>query len=186
MYDFEENRRLVLDEINVSLGMISPVEFGAFLEELLKKRRILVVAVGRVLISMKAWVKRLYHLDLDINFVGSETEKPIGKGDFLIVASSSGESKFPVEIAKIAKEKGACIAYLGCSPESSAAKLAEKHLFFTGRTKFAKPGEYNSIQPMSSLFEQQLYLLGDIIALCLMKIKKINEQELKNKHANLE
>ena len=186
MRGFEENRRLVLKEIETSLGLISPAEFEVFLEELQKKRRILVVAVGRVLISMKAWVKRLCHLDLDINFVGSETEKPIGGEDLLIVASSSGESIFPVGVAKIAREKGASIIYIGCSPESTAAKLADKKLYLAGRTKLVKSDEYNSAQPMSTLFEQQLYLLGDIVALCLMNIKNMDEQDLKKRHANLE
>ena len=186
MSAFKDHRRLVLQELEASLDMISEQEFDAFLDELQKKRRILVVAAGRVLISMKAWVKRLCHLDMDINFVGSETEKPVGKEDFLIAASSSGESVFPVEIAKIAKEKGAMVGYIGCSPESSAAKLADIKLILAGRTKLARPGEFHSLQPMSTLFEQQLYLLGDIIALCLMKIKNMDEQDLKKRHANLE
>ena len=186
MSGFEENRRLVIEEIKTSLGMISVSEFDVFLEEFLKKRRILIVGVGRVLISMKAWVKRLCHLDLDINFVGGETERPIGKDDFLIAASSSGESIYPVEIAKIARQKGALVGYIGCSPESSAAKQADIKLILAGRTKLAKPGEFYSAQPMSTLFEQQLYLLGDIITLCIMNIRNLDEQKIKNNHANLE
>jgi 6-phospho-3-hexuloisomerase len=186
MSGFEQNRRLVLDELVASLGMISTSEFDAFFAELSKKRRILIVAVGRVLISMKAWVKRLCHLDLDINFVGSETEGPIGKDDLLIVASSSGESMFPVGIAEIAKKKGAVVAYIGCSRESAAANLADIKLILAGRTKFARPDEFQSAQPMSTLFEQQLYLLGDIITLCLMKSRNLDEQKIKASHANLE
>jgi 6-phospho-3-hexuloisomerase len=186
MNTFSLNSRLVLGELEAALGKVSPDEFEAFLDELIKERRILVVAVGRVLISMKAWVKRLCHLGLDINFVGSETEGPVGKGDLLIIASSSGESVFPVGIAKIAREKGAVLLYLGCSPESTAAKLADKIVLLTGRTKFAKPGEFNSAQPMSTLFEQQLYLLGDIITLELMRIKGLDEAAVKSRHANLE
>jgi 6-phospho-3-hexuloisomerase len=186
MNTFSANSRLVLNELEAALEKISPDEFGVFLDELVKERRILVAAVGRVLISMKAWVKRLCHLGLDINFVGSETEGPVGKGDLLIIASSSGESMFPVGIAKIGREKGAVLLYLGCSPESTAAKLADKVLLLAGRTKFAKPGEFNSVQPMSTLFEQQLYLLGDIIALELMRIKGLDEETVKSRHANLE
>jgi 6-phospho-3-hexuloisomerase len=91
-----------------------------------------------------------------------------------------------VEIAKIAREKGAKVGYIGCSPDSSAAKLADIKLILAGRTKFAKPGEFHSLQPMSSLFEQQLFLLGDIITLCLMNIMNLDEQKIKSRHANLE
>ncbi|MDR1507683.1 MAG: hypothetical protein LBI67_11335 [Treponema sp.] len=186
MSTFSASRNLVLNELETAFGQISPESFTAFLEELLKERRILVVAVGRVLISMKAWIKRLCHLGLDINFVGSETERPIKKGDALIIASSSGESMFPVGIANIAREKGAVLLYIGCSPESTAAKLSDKTLLLAGRTKFARPGEFNSAQPMSTLFEQQLYLLGDIITLELMRIKGLDEKTIKDRHANLE
>ena len=183
---FEENRRLVVGEISASLGMINPAQFDAFLGELLKKRRILAAAVGRVLISMKAWVKRLCHLDLDINFVGGETEGPLGEGDLLIAASSSGESVFPVEAARIAKERGASVVYIGCSPESAAARLADTMLILPGRTKLAKSGEFKSAQPMSTLFEQELYLLGDIITLCIMETRGLDEGSVKKRHANLE
>jgi 6-phospho-3-hexuloisomerase len=186
MNTFSLNRSLVLNELKLSLEEISSDGFEVLLAELVKERRILVVAVGRVLISMKAWVKRLCHMGLDIDFVGSETEGPVKKGDLLIIASSSGESMFPVGIAKIAREKGAVLLYIGCSPESTAAKLADKMLLMRGKTKFSKPGEFNSAQPMSTLFEQQLYLLGDIITLELMKKKGLDEETVKSRHANLE
>jgi len=186
MNGFADYRRMVMEEINKSLLLIDEREFNAFLKELLERRRILVVAAGRVLLSMKAWVKRLLHLDLDINFVGSETEKPVGREDLLIVASSSGESIFPVGAAEIAGKAGALVAYIGCSPESSAAKLSDIKLILAGRTKLSRPGEFNSAQPMSTLFEQQLFILGDIIALCIMEAKNMGEADLKKRHANLE
>ena len=53
-------------------------------------------------------------------------------------------------------------------------------------TKLGLPNEVPSIQPMTSLFEQSLLLLGDTIALMIIKEKDINMKELWQYHANLE
>ena len=149
-------------------------------------QKVLCVGVGRVLISLKAWVKRLVHLGIDINYVGSETEPPVGPGDLLIVASASGESIFPVAIAKKAKMLGTNVAYIGCSPDSTIAQVADICMILKGRTKFSGEDDKASIQPMSTLFEQQLYLLGDIIALDIMEMNNWDESHIKENHANLE
>jgi 6-phospho-3-hexuloisomerase len=41
-------------------------------------------------------------------------------------------------------------------------------------------------QPMTSLFEQSLFLLGDIIAQIIIQYKNIDKDELWKFHANLE
>jgi len=177
---------LVLDELARSLRLIDQGQFSAFLEELLRARRVLCVGVGRVLISLRAWVKRMAHLEIDIDYVGSETERPIGPGDLLIVASSSGESAVPVAVAHIAKKTGARIAYVGCTPESAAAGLSDIRLLLAGRTRYARADEFRSAQPMSTLFEQQLYLLCDILTLEIMEKRGWSEEDIRRRHANLE
>jgi 6-phospho-3-hexuloisomerase len=179
-------REIILKELSLSMARIDDTEFEYFIDQLMLPRRILVVGVGRVLISTKAWVKRMVHLNLDINYVGSETEMPVGDGDLLIAVSSSGESAIPVTIARIAKQKGAEVAYIGCSKDSTIAHMADYRILMAGRTKFNREGEFASVQPMSTLFEQQVYLLGDIISLEIMKKKGLNEEDIKNRHANLE
>ena len=181
-----ENCERVLGELNRAFARIDEDELKDFVEKLLQSRRILVVGVGRVLLSMKAWVKRMVHLELHMNYVGSETEMPLGAGDLLIAASSSGESVFPAAIAQIAKQKGAALAYIGCTPDSTIAKLSDYRILLAGGTKLKRPEEFKSIQPMSTLFEQQLYLLGDIIALEIMKKKGWSESDIQSRHANLE
>ena len=54
------------------------------------------------------------------------------------------------------------------------------------KTKLGLPGEFPSFQPMSTLFEQVLYILGDVIAYTIMDKKQFDEEEVKNNHANLE
>jgi len=54
------------------------------------------------------------------------------------------------------------------------------------QTKLNLPGEIPSIQPMTSLFEQSLLILGDTIALMIVEEKKIDMHSLWQLHANLE
>ncbi len=181
-----EQTALITDELSRAMVQISEVEAEEFMTQLLSARRVLVVGVGRVLISLKSWVKRMIHLGIDINFVGSETERPIFAEDLLIVASSSGESAVPKAIAQIAKSKGAHVVYIGCTADSTIAQMADSRLLLAGRTKLALPGEFGSAQPMSTLFEQQLFLLGDALTLIIMNRKNLSEGNIKANHANLE
>ena len=178
---------VIVKELSDSMACINEGQLDALIAELTQpNRRVLCVGVGRVLISIKAWVKRLRHLDIDINFVGAESEEPIGSGDLLLVASASGESLFPVAIARKARSLGAKVAYVGCTVPSTASELADLTVLLKGRTKFSSPDDPVSIQPMSTLFEQQLYLLGDVIALELMDRNGWSEEYVKSRHANLE
>lgn len=179
--------KIILRELSDAFDALDEAQVERLIDELLKPgRRVLCVGLGRVLISMKAWVKRLRHMNIDLNYVGAESEEPIGKGDLLIVASASGESLFPVAIAKKAKQLGATVLYLGCTPTSSADELADLHVLLRGRTKFTPADDPVSIQPMSTLFEQQLYLLCDMITLEIMDRLGWDEKTVKERHANLE
>ncbi|OFK23462.1 SIS domain-containing protein [Olsenella sp. HMSC062G07] len=178
---------LVLQELGETLPTIDDGQIDCLVDELLVSgRRVLVTAVGRMLISLKAWVKRLKHLGVDINYVGDETEMPVRKHDLVLIGSSSGESRLPAEIARIAKERGADVFYIGCTSGSAIDALASERLMLRGRTKFAAPGEYASKQPMSTLVEQELFLLGDIVALEIMRRRGWTEKDVKDRHANLE
>lgn len=54
------------------------------------------------------------------------------------------------------------------------------------RTKLYLPDEVDSVQPMTSLFEQCLLLLGDILAKILIEEYDIDMKSLWQYHANLE
>lgn len=54
------------------------------------------------------------------------------------------------------------------------------------RTKCYLEDEISSSQPMTTLFEQSLLLLGDIIAKMIVERKNINMDSLWRCHANLE
>ncbi len=183
----QQATQLILKELCETLPTIDEEEFSTFVDELLvPQRHVLLMGVGRVLIALKAWVKRMRHLDIDINYVGDETEMPVGAGDLVVIGSSSGESHLPAEIARIAKNLGASVAYIGCTRGSTVDQLADRRIILKGRTKFASTNEYPSLQPLSTLFEQQLFLLSDVVALEILNRRGWTESDVRHRHANLE
>lgn len=106
--------------------------------------------------------------------------------DILVVGSGSGESLVPVAIAKKAKSVGGKIIHIGSNPHSSLAPITDLMVRIPVQTKLYLEDEISSNQPMSSLFEQSLLLLGDIVAKMIVERKQINLKSLWQYHANLE
>ena len=98
---FVNDARQVVAEIGAVLEQVDPVEVEQLVSELLQARRVFIDAVGRVLLSLQCLGKRLNHLGIECQAVGAMDEKPIGPQDLLLIASGSGESRLPAEIARL-------------------------------------------------------------------------------------
>lgn len=156
-------------------------------EELCRANAIFVIGVGRVMLMLQAFVKRLNHLGIKANFVGAIDEPAITEKDVLLVGSGSGESVVPVAIVKIAKKYNAKIIHIGSNPESSMTAFDDIFIRVPCTTKLNLDNEIQSRQIMSSLFEQSILLLLDAVALMIAETKSVNDlHELWNYHANLE
>jgi 6-phospho-3-hexuloisomerase len=177
---------LVLGELQTALASIDGSEAEELVSRLIASRKVFVVGVGRVMLSMQAFAKRLAHLGIDAHCVGEITEPAITSEDLLIAASGSGESIFPKEIARKAKSLGATVIHIGSNSESGMKPYCDGMLRIPTRTKLNIPGEIPSAQPMSSLFEQSLFILGDVIAMIIIEKKGLDLRSLWAYHANLE
>lgn len=184
--NFEAATRQIEAELAECLSHVSGDEVQSLLQAICAADKVFVVAVGRVMLMMQAFVKRLNHLGVEAYFVGQIDEPAITQQDLLIVASGSGESAFPVAITRVAEKYKPTIAYMGSNLNSTAASAATIRLRIPCRTKLNLPDELSSGQPMSSMFEQSLLLVCDAIALMMVTQKKIDMPSLWRKHANLE
>ena len=184
--DYHEYLKKVLEEHQSVLPVVSGQEVEALIESLLSAKRVFAVGVGRVQLSLLAFVKRLNHLGIAATYVGAIDEPAITKEDLLLVGSGSGETAIPAAIARIAKKHGAKIAHVGSNTRGTISKLADITVRIPCRTKLALADEIDSIQPMSSLFEQCLLIFLDVAALMLVERKKIDINTLWQTHANLE
>ena len=123
--DYTSNARQVVAEIGEVLDRVDPAEVERLVGELLAARRVFIYAVGRVLLSLECFGKRLNHLGIECQVVGAMDEQPIGPEDVMLIASGSGESKLPAEIARIAKAKGARLALITSASESTIKSLSD-------------------------------------------------------------
>jgi 6-phospho-3-hexuloisomerase len=183
---YKENIDIVLTELSKTLHSIEIESIIELKNEILKADKIFFVGVGRVLLSLQSIAKRLSHLGINTHFVGEITEPAITTRDLLIVGSGSGTSLFPLAVARKAKSIGVKIIHIGSNSKSEMKDVADFIVRIPVRTKLYLEDEIDSQQPMTSLFEQSLLLLGDILAKVIIDERNINLKELWQFHANLE
>ncbi len=184
--DYYQTEKAIIKELGNTMGSIAADEVLALVGHIQRAEKVFFVGVGRVLLSLEAIAKRLAHLGIKTYIVGQITEPAITDSDLLIVGSGSGESMFPLGIAKKARTLGATVAHIGSNPDSSMRGYNDTFIRIPVQTKLDRPDEVHSIQPMTSLFEQALLLLGDTIALMIIREKNIDMHNLWQFHANLE
>ena len=119
--------------------------------------------------------------------MGAIDEPAITEKDLLIVGSGSGESVVPLAIMKVAKKYSPKIVHLGSNRKSSMSEYEDLFIRIPCRTKLNLNDEIESKQLMSSLFEQSLLLLTDILSIEIAEKKGIDDiHALWKMHANLE
>ena len=183
---YRETYQTILEECETALGKVKEDDVKQFIELLLETEKVFFIGVGRVKLAVEAFAKRLAHLGIATYIVGQITEPAMTDKDMLVVASGSGESLVPVAIARKAKQIGGKVVHLGSNPQSSLAPITDLMVRIPVQTKLYLADEIQSQQPMSSLFEQTLLLLGDTIAKMIVEKEQIELKSLWQFHANLE
>ncbi|MCR5067137.1 MAG: SIS domain-containing protein [Erysipelotrichaceae bacterium] len=185
--NFKETREIVISELQNVFENIDPSQVEKMAEMICESEKVFVVGVGRVLLMMQAFEKRLNHLGIDSYYVGEINEPAITDKDLLIVGSGSGESVVPVALVKVASKFNPRIIHIGSNPQSSMTPYEDLFVRIPCTTKLNLEDEIKSRQIMSSLFEQSLLLLADMTAMLIADRKNITDlHSLWRKHANLE
>lgn len=186
MHQFKNHAQHIVAEIGEVLDQVDPAEVETLVGELSGARRVFIHAVGRVLMSLECLGKRLNHLGIDCQVVGAMDEKPIGPQDVMLIASGSGESKLPAEIARIAKAKGARLALITSASDSTIKTISDVVVHLPCPTKKEPTRGVKSIQLMSTLFDQSLHIFADTLALRIQEYKQLSHDVVWQRHANLE
>ena len=176
-------------ELERTLASVDPEQLMRLRDEIFKADQVFFVGVGRVMLGLQCVCKRLAHLGIKAHYVGEITEPAIKKDDLLIVGSGSGGSLFPLGIARKARAAVDCtIVHIGSNPNSEMKDIADFMVRIPVRTKFYLEDEIDSCQPMTSLFEQSVLLIGDAIVIDIISSDSLDEKnaELMKRHANLE
>lgn len=186
MKPFDQTYPNVLEEISSALKHVDQQPVQSLINVIDRSDKVFVVGVGRVMLSLQAFAKRLNHLGIQTHCVGDINEPAITDKDLLIVGSASGESLIPTAIAKKAKQFNATIAHIGSNPKSSLSPITDVFVRIPVNTKLHLADEVPSQQIMTSLFEQCLYVFGDTLAWMIAEKRGFEKEKLWRHHANLE
>lgn len=184
--DYFQRTNTVLKEIETVLYTVEPKEIQALIKSIRKAHTIVVAGAGRVGMATRAFAMRLGHLNIKAFTLGDSTVPGIGKGDLLLVSSGSGETQTIFDIVKTASDNNAEIALVTGNPDSRIGKLANTIVQLKAPSKTKKVANLTSIQPMTTLNEQSLFIFFDIVVLLLMEELKENHDTMWKRHSNLE
>lgn len=156
----------IMSEIDEVVGNVKEEELQGVLAILDKKRRVFVAGEGRSGLSAKGFAMRLMHLGYTVYVVGETITPAVREGDVFLGVSGSGTSINVVNDTKKASKKGCTVVAVTSKPESPLAELADRLLVIPGTVKGDTGVGRESIQLLSSLFDQSLHITLD--ALCLL------------------
>lgn len=183
---------VVQREIKEVLDSVSECKLNDFVDMLAKPGiKVLGYSAGRMGFGLKAFIMRLNHLGIDAHWFGDNYVPPMGKDDVFICCSNSGTTKSVANIMDIFKSKanGNVVAFVG-NEDSKMGKEADLTIKFKtcngGLNSADDPSKINSIQPMTTLTEQSMFILFDIVALMLISKLNIDLNETKQFHSNIE
>jgi len=189
----------IIDFALKALDLISDDEKEKMMETLIdavkNNRKVFVIGAGRSGLVGKAFAMRLLHLGFSVYVVGETILPRATSGDVLVAISGSGRTKLVVAAAEAAKSVGVKVIAITTYPDSPLGKLADIVVRIPGRTKLSSEEDYISRQilglheplaPLGTLFEDTLLLFLDGVVSELMDRLGISEEELRNRHANIE
>ena len=182
----------VQDEIKEVLESVNEDKLNDFVTLLSKPNvKVLGYSAGRMGFGLKAFMMRLNHLGINAYWFGDNYVPPMGKNDVFICCSNSGTTKSVANIMDIfrAKANGKVVAFVG-NENSKMGKEADLTIKFKtcngGLNSADDPSKIISIQPMTTLTEQAMFILFDIVTLMLINRLHIDLNETKQFHSNIE
>lgn len=189
--------RLMAWQIGSIAGSLSDEEIDAFLKEILGAGRIYVMGAGRSGLVAKAYAMRLMHLGFTAYVVGETITPAMRPSDLLVIFSGSGRTKTVADIAETGKKLGGRIALITANPESRIGRIADAIVILESHrdeirdetTEFdvrQMTGEHRSFAPLGTIFETASIVFADACISRLMEISRIDEKQLRKRHANIE
>ncbi|MGO4545207.1 6-phospho-3-hexuloisomerase [Paenibacillus sp. 2TAB23] len=177
---------VILKELQQAAAQLDQGQLAYLAEAVSSAGRVFVAGAGRSGLMMRAFAMRLMHMGHDVYVVGETVTRSLGKGDLLLIGSGSGETKSLVPMAEKAQALGAVVGALTLAPESTIGGIADFVVKLPGAPKDQSEHEASTVQPMGSLFEQILLIVGDAVILSLMEKQELSGKAMYGNHANLE
>lgn len=189
---YNEYVDVIQNEIKEVLNSVNEDDLNRIVDILAKPNiKVLGYSAGRMGLSLRAFIMRLNHLGIHAYWYGDNYIPPMNSNDVFICCSNSGTTKSVANMLDLFKKKsgGTTIAFVG-NELSYIGVESDFHVKFKtcngGINSADDPSKINSIQPMTTLTEQSIIILLDIVALMLAKKLNINIDDSKQFHSNIE
>jgi len=176
------HQQLIIEKIS-SILEATDDSYDARLTQLLDgAKRIFIAGAGRSKLVGNFFAMRLVHAGYDVSVVGEIVTPSIKAGDLLIIISGSGETEQLIAFTKSAKKVGADIVLISSRAESTIGDLSSA-VFQIGRQEL-----YSKVRgmPMGTVFELSTLAFLEATISHIIHEKGIAEEEMRERHANLE
>lgn len=182
-----KNITAILENLSEFLSAVSREEIELLGKNILSANRIFLAGAGRSGLILETFAMRLMHLGLEVHIAGHSTTPAARRGDLVLIASGSGETRTVTAIARQANAQEVKAWLITSSLDSTIAELADETLCIPNASSFQGPEKVNKVcQPLGSPFEQSLFILLEGLVDHLMKDIGVSEKEMSKRHANLE
>ena len=171
-----EHGAAILAELTAVLASAEGTEDAA--ARILAADRVFFTGAERSGLMLRAWAMRLVQMGRTAYAAGDVSTPAIGRGDLLVAASASGSTASVLRHVRTALDAGADVCIITARRDSPLTALAPADVILPAQHKDAAGG----LQPMGSLFEQGLLILGDAVVLAAAP----DPAALRARHANLE
>lgn len=175
----------IIEELKLVAKKVLKEEVAIFIQMLQKAKSIFICGEGRSLLIGKAFAMRLMQAEFPVYVTGETVTPRIHNNDVLVVISGSGNTPTVEVIAKQAMQAGAKIVCITANRKSRIQRIANHLLLIPAATKNHLINECETIQPLSSQFDQSALLLLDAIVIKLIEGRNM-EENMKNNHTNLQ
>ncbi len=174
----------ISEEISDVVGNLDPQQLSVLVEAILAANRVFVCGAGRSLLMMRAFAMRLMHIGVEAYVVGETITPAIAEGDLLIAGSGSGQTRGTLATVQAAAARGARTAVMTAHGDLEIAEACDVVVV----VPLPVTGEAGSSsrQPLGSLFEQSLLVVGDALVPGLMKRMGTTKEQMWARHTNLE
>lgn len=176
------HHKFIMSKIGGVLGATDKTHEARLTGLLERSRRVFVAGAGRSGLVGRFFAMRLMHGGYQAYLVGEIVTPSIQKGDLLIVISGSGETETMIAYTKKAKEQGANIALISTRDKSTIGDMADRVF------RIGTPEQYGKVvgMPMGTTFELSTLVLLEATISHIIHTKKIPEEQMRTRHANLE
>lgn len=174
-----------LAEIGAVFSAMPSDQTDRLAREIIAANTIHCFALGREALMLRAFCMRLMHLGFDAHFIGDVTAPPAAPGDLMMVCSGPGDILMNRSMIQLGKKSGARVLVVTAQPGGPDPALADIMITLPAQT-MADDAGIDRILPMGTAFEIAMLIFFDLTAIRLRELTDQSNEDLRERHTNLE